>query len=815
MRGLLEWALDLDAIRLDGGADIGLRFQTDWPAWALALLAALLLGWVVLIYRRDGGPAWGRILGATLRIGLLGVTLALALRPLLLAERDRVEPSHVILLVDDSASTGTSDRYEPSDESIAIARAAGLTDSTTAPSTNVSADKTGSSALSAHSRADLLRRTLTADDGALLAALAERNRLCVYAFSARARQQTQPAGADDLSAALDWLRSYRPAGRRTDVAAALRHVLTEPRAARIAAVVLASDGRSTADSDLAAVARLASERKVPVHAIRLGSGEPRLDIAVGPARAEETVFVRDMIAVTARVSAEGLKGETPVEVLLLDGEQTLLTSQQISLGPDRPTADVELRHRPTSPGRLRLLVRVEPVADESNPNNNTDALEVRVLDEKVKVLYVEEYPRYEYRFLKNALIREETITASCLLLSADEGFAQEGDEPIKRFPVSMEELEQYDLVILGDVDPRGGWLSPRQMEHLVEWVGRRGGGFLMIAGTRHAPHAFLGTPPERLIPVRVDAGITGRLDANLTTSFQLRPTPEGFRSSLFRFEVDPQQNKRTLQELPGMFWHATVAGASPGAEVLAEHPVARTVDGSMPLLVISRFGAGTIGFAGVEETWRWRRDVGGRLFDAYWLQLVRRVTRGELLGRDRRFALRADRPTAQLGESVTLVLNVLDETEAASLPNSVRVEVVDAEGAIVARPRVSRLGKGSTQYEGTFVPTKPGSMVARLSPALMRPGQRPPVAMVRVEAGGPELQRLEPDHQALEQIAERTGGKVVGLAGIKQMAAEIGDRSLRIPDDLTEPLWDTKLVLALFVLIITGEWVLRKALGLV
>ena len=35
-----------------------------------------------------------------------------------------------------------------------------------------------------------------------------------------------------------------------------------------------------------------------------------------------------------------------------------------------------------------------------------------VLDDQLHVLYVEGYPRYEYRYLKNALLREETTRSS-------------------------------------------------------------------------------------------------------------------------------------------------------------------------------------------------------------------------------------------------------------------------------------------------------------------------------------------------------------------------------------------------------------------
>lgn len=297
--------------------------------------------------------------------------------------------------------------------------------------------------------------------------------------------------------------------------------------------------------------------------------------------------------------------------------------------------------------------------------------------------------------------------------------------------------------------------------------------------------------------------------------FRPELTAEGRRSAVFRFEADPNSNETVLANLPGMYWFARTRGPRPGAEVLAEHPTVRTVDGPMPLVVTGRYGAGTTALVAVEETWRWRRDVGGVWFEAFWLQLIRHVTRHQLLGRDRRFVLQSDRPRYELGESVTLLLTGLDASEVATWPDRLYVEVTDMAARPVARVPLVRVGQGANLYEGTFVPPRAGGFVARVEPAFASPGRTPPALAIRVEAGGPELRRLEPDHEALRQLAKQTGGVAVEPADLHRIAERLDDRCIQIPDDVSEPLWDTKLVLAIFVLIIGSEWLLRKMLGMV
>lgn len=806
MRDLLEWLLDLDAIRLGEGT-LSLRWQWAWPMWAVVLVMAFLIAWSVLIYRREGGSGWGRRIGAVLRVLVLLLTFALLLQPVLLLQRVRIEPSEVALLVDDSASMGVTETV-PTTTAPSPTTTTAISDEPPTPS-----DPEASPASA--TRAQRLVRALSANDWAALRSLASKGRLSLYSFAEQVRLQSPPTDLAALEHVTEWLSQIRPDGSRTDLVGSVLDVLDAPRSGRLAGVVVASDGRSNVAGELDALIEAAKDKQVPVHAILVGSDERRVDLAVGPTLAEESVFVRDLLAVRTTISADGLTDPTPIEVRLLDADGTVLTTERETLGGQTSTKQVELRHRPARPGRLRLRVEVQPIAGETNPNNNADIVEVEILDERIRVLYVDGYPRYEYRFLANMLIREETVTASCLLLSADEGFVQEGNEPIKRFPTSIEELLRFDVIILGDVNPRGDWISPRQMELLVEWVGDRGGALLFVAGPKWTPHAFLATPLEKLIPVRIDPALAGQAQSALITAFQLQLTPEGRSSPIFRFEASPTENERTVQSLPGVFWFAKTLGAAPGAEVLAEHPTARSVEGQAPLLVLGRYGIGNTGFAGIEETWRWRREVGNRLFDVYWLQLVRRLTRSQFLGRDRRFTLHTERSTVELGQPVVVTLTVRDKSELAALPPEMTAEVVDVDGQVTDRVRLVRIGPASDTYEGTFLPRADGSWSVRLAQSFVRPGLRPPSTVVRIESHGPERRQVAPDHDALRRLARATGGIAVAPDDVATIAESLEDRSVRIPDDVSEPLWDSKLVLVLFVLIITMEWVWRKAVGLV
>jgi hypothetical protein len=348
----------------------------------------------------------------------------------------------------------------------------------------------------------------------------------------------------------------------------------------------------------------------------------------------------------------------------------------------------------------------------------------------------------------------------------------------------------------------------------VEFVGDHGGGFGLIAGQRHAPHRFRGSTLERLIPVRIDPEFLGRYATTLETTFQARMTSEGRHSRLFRFDRDPQVSEQMFESLPGLYWIARSLGPRPGAEVLAEHPAMRTLTGQMPLVVTGRYGAGKVLFAATDDTWRWRRHSGEFLHDVYWVQLCRTLMRPTDPGHDRRLLVRPDGDTYVYGSRVELRIEVTDAELLSSLDSSLSVVLLDARSTPLAKYNAERVDPSSNVFEASFVPPQTGSFTIRCPDVIPGPGQRPASAAIRVETANLEARRPEADHQLLARLADQTGGQVVGLDKLPQILGQIRDRSIAVLDDISEPLWDSKLVFLLFVSMITIEWVLRKGFGM-
>lgn len=97
---------------------------------------------------------------------------------------------------------------------------------------------------------------------------------------------------------------------------------------------------------------------------------------------------------------------------------------------------------------------------------------------RLHVLHVEGEPRFEVKFLRRALQRDETIRLISLVRTAENKFYRLGvDSPTALkdgFPSSREELFKYDVIVFGSVP--ASMLTPAQSQWVAGFASRRGVG---------------------------------------------------------------------------------------------------------------------------------------------------------------------------------------------------------------------------------------------------------------------------------------------------------------------------------------------------
>ncbi len=805
MQRFWEIIFGLDKGFLSREGEFSLTFNPQWPLqeyvgaglWNF-VLAAAALALVVYVYKREGRTRPVRIALGIVRATLLAFVLCLLNRPVLTLGQSRVEPSVVAILIDDSVSMRVRDAALSEDAE---------------PQTRLNA----------------VIDVLTRDDQKLLKELSKTHVLRFYRFDSTAipliAPSTQPLDPQLSSPALatmeaaTLLKTLEPTGQNTQVAKSIRAVLDDLQGQRLAGIVIFTDGRDTPATPLAAALAALRDSTAKVYPVAVGSDRNPTNVAIQSISAQESAFKGDIVNVRATVRGSGFTPGHEVTLQLKDlksgaqlrGPDGKPVEARIAVADDA-AVEAELQFQPDEVGTLDLVVEAAAEAGEIDEEDNIRTVQIAVLDAKINVLYVDGYPRWEYRYIKNEMIRDPSVEISCLLTSADPTFRQEGDNPITRFPESIEELMEYDVVIFGDVDPRQ--FSDAQLQLVAEFVSKRGGGFGMVAGPRWSPLAYRNTPIEALLPVNISKAQPDE-GASIAQGFRPVLTKDGTNSSIFRFFADRAANEKFLREdMQLIFWYCKGVTAKPGVgEVYAQHPTDTGADArKAPLLVLGRYGAGRTLFSGIDDSWRWRFYTGESIFDTYWVQQLRYLARSKKLGQ-RRLTLTSLRPGYELGEQVRIVMRVLDPQLIQQLPEQVRVDIHDGNGQLIRQETLARQDGQSDLYSLAFTADRIGKFTLKL----------PPVAGgveamdLPIDVSVPRLELVEPqvDRVALARLAQETLGKQVDLANAAtQLPNLILSAAKTIPIETSQPLWDAPLAMILFVLLITAEWLLRKVYGM-
>ena len=125
---LVEWLLDLQNIQLARDAPLSIRWARPAPAWALFCFALVAATVLASTYRRERTTVPRRSLLLAIRALIVALVVAALCQPMLVLQRNRVEPSYVAMLLDTSMSMAATDAYVDEELADRVAAGAGVAD---------------------------------------------------------------------------------------------------------------------------------------------------------------------------------------------------------------------------------------------------------------------------------------------------------------------------------------------------------------------------------------------------------------------------------------------------------------------------------------------------------------------------------------------------------------------------------------------------------------------------------------------------------------------------------------------------------------
>jgi len=771
-----------------------LEYTWWWAPWVTLLFVAFAVVFVVGVYLREN-----RETSRAYRMALASIRLALVVLALLMLAQyalsfQRTGLPYVVVLVDDSLSMTTVDRYDDALREKIAARV----------------ERAGLGGLS---RWNLARTLLVKRDAALLDAIRTDYKLRLYFVTGARSSYTE-----GLAELVDEVKSLEPTGEATRLGTAVRAILDDLRGTAPAAIVILSDGINTDGPDLSEAAGHARRKGVPLFTVGLGDDKPVRDLELSDLLVEDVVFAGDVVNFEFQLKGTGFAGRQ-VEIVLRDRDRPGVLASMDATIEDEPQR-LRLPYRPKEVGKFRFRLEVERLEGELDAENNRQDRTVTVSDEKVRVLFVQGYPSYEYRYLANLLHRDASIELDTVLQSADPEHAEQSETALRGFPVRREELFQYNVIILGDADP--SQLSGSMMQNLVDFVYNqqgagqqgRGGALICLAGPDYMPLAYRGTPLAKLLPIELGSVVSDGPGTPPVEEFVLQPTELGLSSPPMQLGDTPAETRRIWRNLPPLYWLLKAPEVKPGAIVLARHPEFAGHDGRrLPLIAMQYVGAGKVLFHATDETWRWRWRVGDVFFARYWVQMIRFLSRAKLSEGDLSAVLTSDRRKYQRGEPVQLRLRFADDRLAPAADDGVTV-VLEQKGRKTRRVRLHRGAVARGIFEGRLTKPPIGSYHAWVAiPTL--PGGTPSVDFEVVAPPG-EFRRVQMDAPELKRAAQGTRGRFYTFLQADRLADDLpAGRQVPIESLPPKPLWNTWPVLLVFLLLLTAEWVLRKLGGMV
>jgi len=748
-----------------------IELRWPWPSWVTLLAAAAAVATIVAIYLREGRQASRRyrLTLAAVRLAVLGMVLVMIAQVELLLERTGLP--YIAVLLDDTRSMTTVDTYPKS-------------------------------------RWDLARALLAENHGQLLSDLAENYKLRFYYLTG-----VQASQRADVPGIVEELGSREPLGQSTRLGAAVRTVLDELRGATPAAIVLVTDGINTEGPPLADAAAYARRRGVPLFFVAVGSDQPVRDLRLSDLLVDDVVFFNDVVPFRFRLTGTGLVGKKVGIVLRKDDQPEALARVEATVGPDGQPQDVRLLYRPTEEGQFRYTLQVEPPEGGLQVAHAPLSRAIQVRRTKIRVLLAQADPSFEYRFLRNMLSRDATIELRTVLQEADAEHADEDKTALRGFPVRRDDVFSYDVIILGDVNP--ALLGGPTLQNLADFVEQpgKGGALVLLAGPRYMPQAYRGTPLAPLLPFDLGGVRYPDPAKPLVEGFVVQPTELGLASPPMQLGDTPEQSRTIWRGLAPLYWMVELSDLKPAARVLAEHPSRTGPDGKpLPVIVLQYVGAGKVLVHATDETFRWRRRAGDVFFARYWIQMIRYLSRSKLADGDRSARLTSDRREYEAGDPVRLQVRFSDERLAPPEDDGVSV-MLESPGRKTAHP-LHRVEAGRAVFETLLRGLPPGAYHVSLAVPAME--GRAPAADFTIAAPAGEMARLAMDAAAMRQAADMTKGRFYPLAEAGRLVGDLPEgRQVPIENLPPLPLWNRWPLLLAFLVLLAGEWILRKRGGMV
>lgn len=753
-----------------------MRFSYFLPVWAVALALVIVTGVTVYAYLRlqRSLSQEFRYLLIGLRVAAASVLLLCLLEPVLIERIDITPRTNLLILADTSQSMAFDD-------------------------VELDGQKTG--------RLSLVNQLLFNLSSEFLEVLASQFEVHLYRFDTQVQKIDGP------------LAPLEANGRLTDIAASIQEVLNEWRGQRVAGVMLISDGANNASlfqSDSLA------DSRVPLYTVGVGNPQPPKDLKFSGVDVSPVVYMGHDSPIRVTVEHTGYAG-SKIRVSLKQGDR--LTDAALITLNEQPTQDIEFTFNPIKEGVYQYVISLPTLPDELTHTNNEEIFSLKVVKTKLRVLYIDGRPRWEYTFLKRALERDANIESTCMVISNRTNRSLRGTllertkryypqttalNRLPRFPETIAELLAYDVLIIGDL--QSTTLSKAQHGAILEFVENQGRAVIFLGGRNSlGAKGLKETALERLLPIVIPANGCAVRDED----FSLQLTQQGIYHPITRVgdtQAKVEANWRDMPTLPRSFDGFRLRG---GATTLAGRGMPRD-ENLMPVVVFQRSGLGKSLLIAAEGLWNWGFGFWGfkdedDTYPRFWGGAIRWMATQAFANP---INLVTDLTNYLVGDAVQITVYAYDESYRPLADAAFKIDVVPPDRKSF-QVRAAASSQIAGVYTAQFEVNQTGNYQIRAFGVEDFSSLGEDSTEIYVQSPLAEFENPQLNEQLLKQLAEESGGIYTPIDDVKSLPKKIKDVEERVFTNQERNLWNTPIILILVVSLLGAEWFLRKRKGLV
>ncbi len=593
---------------------------------------------------------------------------------------------------------------------------------------------------------------------------------------------------------------------RSRIVSGVNRIVDKLRGANLAAIILLTDGLDQSGEDLTPQARtvplLIPELEKPLPEIEKQKEQPDAWIADVSFPKMTVVNWKTGIDVLIRRRGDGAVS-FPIHFYQ---QKRRLRSSVVEFAAGEHFKQVSFEIEPIQTGRILYRVEIMPENDAREDNNRREFL-IEVTNAKNRVLYLEGAPRWEFKFLKRALLAERNYQLDAYVQGGTGAFISfseaDGAARAKAPELNADGLAGYRVVILGDLP--GSALQDAEWRAVRDFV-EKGGGLLLVGAARAygkegwAKTAYM----QELLPAVSEAGARmheGRFSVDLTPQGRVHPALRALQAE---------------SSLPPILsiWGPVKVGQFSTTLVGA-------LDGS-PVVVVRRYGQGRVAMTLSDTLWRWQLGSSGTgldksLYARYVTQLVYWLApREKEIDKTGILQVLTAKSEVEIRERVAIgaVYQGTDEKL-----DSLTCTITTPDGQRLPYPMSPAvlgddvgLGTKTNGFKCVFSPAKPGKYEISVSTPDGARSARLLLLATRAErerTGAPLNRNL------LTRLAAETGGSFVPWKKRYSLLRKVPYQPRRLKEITEKPIWNRWWWLLVLVVLFSLEWWWRRRLDLV